>query len=91
MLFRNSSQAQQYYEMYDHALESAQENGLINAVKVVPGADNADLTVFGQLNWNAYFPKLEHLACFTGGLIAMGSRISGKADDLTTAARVRVQ
>lgn len=54
-------------------MDNAYSSGLINDVSVVPGASNSDMKIFGVLNYNVYFPTLEHLACFAGGMVAVGS------------------
>lgn len=86
MLFRNTTVGSSYLSRYSLAIEAAHDTSLISAVKVVPGAAQQDLTIFGQLQYGTYWPVLEHLACFAGGMVAMGSRVLpsslSRSDDL---------
>ena len=87
-MFRNSSSSEQYARMYTSAVDSAYENGIIHKVEVVPGSENENLTIFGHISFKIYFPILEHLACFAGGLLGMGAKLFDRGKDLVTAERV---
>lgn len=61
----------QYGRMYEAAVESARK-WLIRDIVTVPGTP---LVVFGLSNKNVWDAKLEHLACFTGGMMGLGSKL----------------
>lgn len=83
MLFRNSSIGSKYLSSYSSAISDALSSSLISPVGVVPGAAQSDLLMFGQLQYGTYWPILEHLACFAGGLTALGSRaLPARSSDL---------
>ena len=75
LLFRNATVAPEYLSSYEAAVDSAHASHLISPVVVVPGEEDRDLTIFGQIKFGTYWPVLEHLACFAGGLIGLGSRV----------------
>lgn len=83
MLFRNATASAEYAKLYTAAMDSAYENGLIHDVEVVPGEE--DLVVIGQIKYETYMPILEHLACYAGGMLAMGAKHLSRTRDLTTA------
>jgi hypothetical protein len=74
--------------MYSAAVDSAYDEGLIQPVTVVPGPDNEDLTMFAVRHHDAYWPVLDELACFAGGLVGMGAKVLDRARDLVTAEKV---
>lgn len=72
----------QYSRMYSAAIEGAKKL-LISRIDTVPGIS---LITLGELSGSRYTAKLEHLACFSGGMLGLGSRIiSQRADDLDLA------
>lgn len=72
----------QYSRMYSDAIDGAKKL-LITQVETVPGVN---LTIIGQLSGVTYVAKQEHLACFTGGMLGLGSRIlAERASDLEEA------
>lgn len=83
LLFRNATASSEYAELYTAAIDSAYENGLIQDVGVVPG--EVDLMVIGQLKYETFMPTLEHLACYAGGMLAMGSKVLHRPKDLKSA------
>ena len=75
--------------MYSSAIDSAYDSGMIQPVEVVPGPENEDMMLLGQLKFGAYWPVLEHLCCFAGGMLAMGAKVmpDTHAKNLDLAAR----
>lgn len=80
LLFRNATASKEYEGLYASAIDSAYENGLIQDVEVVPGEE--DLVVIGQIKYETYMPTLEHLVCYAGGMLAMGSKLLHRPRDL---------
>lgn len=76
---------QQYARMYSEAAESILKY-LVREVRVV---SHAPLMVAGErAGMNHFTPKLEHLACFAGGMFALGARlVPGRSEDLNIARR----
>ena len=72
----------QYSRMYSAAIEGAKKL-LISRVDTVPGVS---LMTIGELANSRYTAKLEHLACFSGGMMGLGSRMMAeRADDIELA------
>uniref|UniRef100_V5GLL7 alpha-1,2-Mannosidase n=2 Tax=Kalmanozyma brasiliensis (strain GHG001) TaxID=1365824 RepID=V5GLL7_KALBG len=72
----------QYGRMYSQAIEGAKKL-LISRIDTVPGVS---LTTIGEISGSRYVAKLEHLACFSGGMLGLGSRVmTERADDLDIA------
>ncbi|PWN51069.1 seven-hairpin glycosidase [Violaceomyces palustris] len=70
----------QYARMYSKSIDSAQVF-LMRNVTTVPGAK---LVTIGEFNGGRFTPKLEHLACFSGGMLGLGSRLlSERKEDIT--------
>ncbi|CAO1613788.1 unnamed protein product [Sympodiomycopsis kandeliae] len=75
----------QYSRMYGEAIDSARK-WLIRDVATVP---NSNLAAFGLSNRNNWEAKLEHLACFTGGMMGLGAKlIPARGQDYDLAQRV---
>ncbi|GAK66019.1 seven-hairpin glycosidase [Moesziomyces antarcticus] len=73
---------EQYSRMYSDAIEGAKKL-LISRIDTVPGVS---LMTIGELSGSRYTAKLEHLACFSGGMLGLGSRImTERADDIDLA------
>jgi mannosyl-oligosaccharide alpha-1,2-mannosidase len=83
LLFRNATASKEYEGLYTAAIDSAYENGLIQDVEVIPGEE--DLVVIGQIKYETYMPVLEHLVCYAGGMLAMGSKVLHRPKDLQSA------
>ncbi|KAJ1043178.1 hypothetical protein NDA10_000906 [Ustilago hordei] len=72
----------QYSRMYSEAIEGAKKL-LITRIDTVPGVS---LMTIGEITNSRYMAKLEHLACFSGGMLALGSRIMAeRAQDIDLA------
>ncbi|SPO28194.1 related to Mannosyl-oligosaccharide 1,2-alpha-mannosidase IC [Ustilago trichophora] len=72
----------QYSRMYSDAIEGAKKL-LISRIDTVPGVN---LLTIGELSNSRYTAKLEHLACFSGGMMGLGSRMMAeRADDIELA------
>lgn len=87
VLFRNATASAEYAELYEAAIDSAYQNGLIQDVQVIPGEN--DLVIVGQLKYETFMPTLEHLTCYAGGMLAMGSKLFRRPKDLRSADGVR--
>lgn len=72
----------QYSRMYSDAIEGAKKL-LITKVDTVPGVN---LMTVGEISGSRYLAKLEHLMCFSGGMLGLGSRImTERTDDIELA------
>lgn len=76
----------QYGKMYAEAMDTARTY-LMSEVDVVPGAH---LLTFGDNAWETYTPRLDHLTCFAGAMLALGSKLLNRPTDLVNADRVGV-
>lgn len=75
----------QYSRMYSSAIDSA-VNWLMRNIRTIPGVDS--LLVIGQSNGRMHTLKLEHLSCFSGGMLALGSKLlPNRLEDLVHARR----
>ncbi|SNX85278.1 related to Mannosyl-oligosaccharide 1,2-alpha-mannosidase IC [Melanopsichium pennsylvanicum] len=72
----------QYSRMYSAAIEGAKKL-LISRIDTVPGVS---LMTIGELANARYIAKLEHLTCFSGGMMGLGSKMMAeRADDIELA------
>jgi mannosyl-oligosaccharide alpha-1,2-mannosidase len=77
-------QLEQYGRMFGEAVDSARQ-WLLRPIKTV---DETPLLVLGLSNGKTFEPKLEHLACFAGGSLALsGKLLPGRSRDLVHARR----
>lgn len=76
----------QYGKMYSEALDTA-KHYLMSDVIVVPGVS---LFTIGENHWDSYTPKLDHLTCFAGAMMALGSKLLNRPQDLVNADAVSV-
>ncbi|PBP20102.1 class I alpha-mannosidase [Diplocarpon rosae] len=78
----------QYIEMYRTAHATFSEKLFFRPL--VPG--NPDILMTGNMDMSNEPPRLDgqfqHLACFVGGMVALGSRISNSKEELETAGRL---
>jgi mannosyl-oligosaccharide alpha-1,2-mannosidase len=75
-----------YRDMYLTAIKSAKEHLFFQPLNPY----NKDMLVSGTLKRKSagnthLVPQGEHLSCFAGGMVALGSRIFGKEDEIATA------
>lgn len=75
-----------YRDMYLTAIESAKQYLFFQPLN----PNNKDMLVSGTLKRRSagnihLVPQGEHLSCFAGGMVALGSKIFGHSDDLETA------
>ncbi|GAA5859607.1 hypothetical protein JCM8547_006161 [Rhodosporidiobolus lusitaniae] len=75
----------QYPRLYASAVDSAQEH-LIRRIEVVPGRE--DLTIVGNKDWGTWKNDLQHLTCFAGGMLGLGSRLLARPHDFETGVNV---
>ncbi|CEH17862.1 Mannosyl-oligosaccharide alpha-1,2-mannosidase and related glycosyl hydrolases [Ceraceosorus bombacis] len=76
--------ALQYGRMYAETIDDARKH-LMRSIGAVPAASS--LLTIGISNGHSYTPKLEHLACFSGGMLGLGSRLLGRERDLANGRR----
>ncbi|PBP15490.1 class I alpha-mannosidase, partial [Diplocarpon rosae] len=78
----------QYMDMYRTAHATFSEKLFFRPL--VPG--NPDILMTGNMDMSNEPPRLDgqfqHLACFVGGMVALGSRISNSKEELETAGRL---
>jgi mannosyl-oligosaccharide alpha-1,2-mannosidase len=88
LLVRSSSSSEQYLNMYRTALSTFSKN-LFFRPKL---PKNPDILFSGTYNANSLVAKLntevQHLACFVGGMVGLGSRISNSEDELDMAKKL---
>ncbi|CAH7673567.1 glycoside hydrolase [Phakopsora pachyrhizi] len=73
----------QYKRMFETAVDSINTH-LVKRYQLEPGGGK-NLTVIGDLAWGSFRPSLDHLACFAGGMIGMGSKLLDRKDYLDLA------
>ncbi|POW09526.1 hypothetical protein PSTT_06722 [Puccinia striiformis] len=73
----------QYSKMYTSAIESAREH-LIRTYNLESNGGK-NLTVIGDIAWGMFKPSLDHLTCFSGAMIGLGSQLLGRKEDLDLA------
>ena len=61
----------QYSRMYSDSIDDAKKY-LIRKIESVPGVD---LLTIGEQSGARYHYKLEHLTCFSGGMLGLGARL----------------
>ncbi|KAI5475259.1 class I alpha-mannosidase, glycoside hydrolase family 47 protein, partial [Pseudohyphozyma bogoriensis] len=67
-----------YAEMYVDALDSAKRH-LLKPLSGMPRWEN--MTVAGSKNHGVWNPRLEHLACFAGGMIQLGAKLLEREEE----------
>ncbi|BES88240.1 Glycosyl hydrolase family 47 [Nesidiocoris tenuis] len=63
---QSAKQDHEAREMYDSAIDAVVTHMLQKS--------NGGLTYFGELKYERLEPKMDHLACFSGGLLALGAQ-----------------
>ncbi|GAA5872627.1 hypothetical protein JCM8547_003713 [Rhodosporidiobolus lusitaniae] len=85
--------AAQYARMYTAAIDSAHEY-LVRPINVVPGLEGA--VTIGDLHFKEenrgrvmswFSMRLDHLTCFAGGMLGLGSRLLHRSRDMETAVK----
>ncbi|KAL7414585.1 glycoside hydrolase [Mrakia frigida] len=74
-----------YSKMYSSAIDKASTE-LIRKVSVVPG--KPDLMTAGELRSGRYQYALEHLSCFVPAMLALGSKILERPQDMVRATKI---
>ncbi len=69
---------EQYKNLYAGSIDMAYKT-MIAASRVVPGRD---LLIFGTMYNKMFKPIVEHLGCFTGGMLGLGARLLNRPADL---------
>ncbi|GAA6003363.1 hypothetical protein JCM10207_000294 [Rhodosporidiobolus poonsookiae] len=87
----SSDAASQYARMYTAAIDSAQQH-LVRPITTVPGLEGA--ATIGDVHYKETYKgevrswfsmRLDHLTCFAGGMLGLGSRLLGRDQDFDTA------
>lgn len=82
------SNAEQYRKMYFDWLEAAKDNLFFRPMN----PENRDIIISGTADvlgdTITLRPEGQHLSCFLGGLIAIGSKVFNRADDLDVAKKL---
>ncbi|KAI7952474.1 hypothetical protein MJO29_008105, partial [Puccinia striiformis f. sp. tritici] len=73
----------EHIKMYTSAIESAREH-LIRTYNLESNGGK-NLTVIGDIAWGMFNPSLNHLTCFLGAMIGLGSQLLGWKQDLDLA------
>ncbi|KAA8566046.1 hypothetical protein EYC84_009845 [Monilinia fructicola] len=80
--------AQQYRNMYDQAVETAEKHLFFNAMN----QDNFDLVFSGNIrveeNDNVFKPNVQSSTCAVGGMLAIGAQIFNRSNDLVMASKL---
>ncbi|KAF7932096.1 uncharacterized protein EAE97_009117 [Botrytis byssoidea] len=88
LLLPKSSSADQYLKMYRTALSTINKHLVFRPN--LPG--DPDILFTGTVNINSGKPlltaQIQHLGCFTGGMIGLGSRISQSPSEMETAIKL---
>ena len=80
----------QYKNMYERAIVALQQNLFFRPM--IP--DNRDILISGNGRWDDKLQKLnrdpqgQHLGCFAGGMIAIGSKLFNRPDELVVARKL---
>jgi mannosyl-oligosaccharide alpha-1,2-mannosidase len=82
-LLGGNAVAQQYRRIYDESVERIRQV-LYADVTVVPGRD---ILALGKLEGGRLVPEIEHLTCFAGAMLGLGSKLLSKAQDMLDATR----
>ena len=81
---------QQYKNMYEGAIIALQQNLFFRPM--IP--DNDDILISGSGRWDEKSQKLirdpqgQHLGCFAGGMVAIGTKLFDRPDELTVARKL---
>lgn len=78
--------ANQYKRLYENAIEAAKQHLFFRPLN----ADNRALLLAGDARLSSagsvkLEPETQHLACFAGGMVALGAKIFNRTDDLLVA------
>lgn len=79
----------QYKDLYEHSIDAAKEHLFFRPLN----PDNQDILISGSARKSAMGsvkldPEGQHLACFAGGMVALGAQALGRNDDLATARKL---
>ena len=74
----------EYATMYSEAVDTA-SNYIMSDISAVPGQK---LLTLGRSEMEEYIPRLEHLTCFAGGMLALGAKTLDRPGDLYLAKKV---
>ncbi|KAM0750984.1 seven-hairpin glycosidase [Meredithblackwellia eburnea MCA 4105] len=75
----------QYKEMWESTIDAAYRY-FVRPVGVVPGFTN--LTVVGSYEDDDFTPSMDHLTCFVGGMLALGSKLLNRPGDFIAATNI---
>jgi mannosyl-oligosaccharide alpha-1,2-mannosidase len=83
--------AQQYKQLYEYSIDNAKEYLFFRPMT----QENADILMSGNIHVDPEVPDRlmldpqgQHLACFAGGMVGLGSRVFNRPDDLPIARKL---
>jgi mannosyl-oligosaccharide alpha-1,2-mannosidase len=83
--------AQQYKQLYEYSIDTAKEHLFFRPMT----QENADILMSGNIRVDPEIPgrlmldpQGQHLACFAGGMVGLGSRVFNRPDDLSIARKL---
>ena len=82
-LLGGSDAAQQYRKLYEWSVETIKELLFVD-VDFIP---NRYLLALGRFEQGILIPEIEHLSCFAGGMLGLGSRLLDRQQDMVDAQR----
>jgi mannosyl-oligosaccharide alpha-1,2-mannosidase len=79
----------QYRNLYENSIDAAKEHLFFRPLN----PENKDILIPGTARKGAVDrvkldPEGQHLACFVGGMVALGAQVLGRSDDLVTARKL---
>lgn len=84
LLLGGQKAAKQYKSMYEKFIPVAKKSLMFRPMTIT----DEDLLIFGTVHLQGsqpprYVPELQHLACFTGGMLAIAGKIFNRPEDVT--------
>lgn len=79
-----SEGAKMYRQIYEESVDTAKQL-LYTDITVVP---ERDLFAIGKWESNRLIPEIEHLTCFAGAMLGLGSKLLDRPDDLVDAEKI---
>jgi mannosyl-oligosaccharide alpha-1,2-mannosidase len=74
----------QYKDLYEKAIEAAKIHLFFRPLH----PENQDILISGTVGTFGLQPEGQHLACFTGGMVAIGAKIFNRTDELRVARKL---
>ena len=83
-LLGGSPVSQSWRRIYEESIDKAKEV-LYSTIDYIP---NTPLTVIGKLEGKRLIPEMEHLSCFAGAMLGIGSKLLDRPDDMEDALKI---